>query len=96
MSSGTNRSPCLHCILNRAMDDYAEAQHKMTRHPVNIDDNVDDLLACVCEMLAWIDDGKERRAVAKRYASLLVKRVSAFREIGRYPGGPWTTQAPLH
>ena len=96
MSSGSNRSPCLHCILNQAMDTYGEAQHRMTGQKVNIDDNIDDLIACVAELIALYDDTKVRKFVAKREADKLLGRVRYFRKIGRYPGGPWTTEKPVH
>jgi hypothetical protein len=84
--TGNNRE-CLHCILNRAMDAYCERQHLETGKPVNVDDNIDDLIACVAELIAFYADAKVRRFVAKRTADLLVKRVRLFRAEGRYPGG---------
>ena len=96
VTSGTNRAPCLHCILNRAMDTYNEAQHRITGQRVNTDDNIDDLIACVAELIAMYDDAKVRKFVAKREASKLIGRVRHFREIGRYPGGPGTKQEPVH
>jgi hypothetical protein len=79
---------CLHCKLNRLMDEHCERQHLETGKPVNVDDNIDDLIACVAELIAFYGDAKVRRFVAKRTAELLVKRVRLFRSEGRYPGGP--------
>lgn len=96
--TGDNRD-CLHCALNRLMDEHAERKHLETGEPVNVDDTIDDLIACTAELIAFYDDAKVRRYVAKRTAELLVKRVRHFREIGRYPGGPGQSGGhtePLH
>lgn len=84
------RKPCLHCLVRETIDDYAEAYHNATGGPVNIHDTVDDLLENICELLAWIGDAKERKHHVKFYQRLMADRVRLNREIGRYPGGPWT------
>ncbi len=87
---------CLHCRINRLMDDYAEQRHRETGEPVNVDDNIDDLIACVAELIAFYDDAKVRKAVAKREAQKLIGRVRHFRDIGRYPGGPGQSEGTVH
>jgi len=87
------RSPCLHCMIRETIDTYAEHVHTTTGKKVNIHDTVDDLLGNVCEILAWIGDGKERKASVKHYQDLLAKRTRLYREIGRYPGGAWTQES---
>ena len=88
MSDTGKRPGCLHCELNRLMDDHNERRHLETGRPVNVDHNIDDLIACVAELIAFYEDAKVRRFVAKRTAELLIKRVRLFRSEGRYPGGP--------
>lgn len=79
---------CLHCQINRLMDARNERRHTQSGAPVNVDDNIDDLLACAAELIAFYGDAKVRKFVANRSAKMLLGRVRHFREIGRYPGGP--------
>lgn len=73
---------CAHCAINRAIDTFAEAHS-----PCDIETLVDDLVACMCELIASQPAGQTRRAFAKKVAKLIPDRVRYFREIGRYPGG---------
>ncbi len=79
---------CLHCKINRLMDEHAKRKHLETGERVNVDDQIDDLIACTAELIAFYGDAKTRKLVAKREAQKLVGRVRHFREISRYPGGP--------
>jgi len=88
MSDTGKERDCLHCVINRAIDVYTERQHLETGQPANVDNAIDDLVACVAELIAFYEDAKVRRFVARRTAELLVKRVRLFRSEGRYPGGP--------
>ena len=90
-SSGPNK-PCLHCLIRETIDAYAEHMHTTTGKKVNIHDTVDDLLGNVCEILAWVGDAKVRKSNVKHYQNLLAGRTRLYREIGRYPGGPWTQE----
>jgi hypothetical protein len=93
----TGKGPgCLHCELNRLIDDHNERQHLETGRPANVDDNIDDLVACTAELIAFYGDAKVRRSVAKRTAELLVKRVRLFRSEGRYPGGEGSAVHETH
>ena len=44
----------------------------------------------------FYDDPKVRKFVAKREASKLLWGVRHFCEIGRYPGGAWKKEEPVH
>lgn len=83
-----NPDDCLHCKINRLIDAHNERIHLETGDPVSVEDTIDDLLACVAELIAYCDDAKTRRWLAKREAQKLMARVRLFREEGRYPVGP--------
>jgi hypothetical protein len=74
---------CAHCAINKALDAF-NAAHS----PMNIETLVDDLSACMCELIASHPDTKDRNAFAKKTADIIRQRVRLFRETGRYPGGP--------
>ena len=79
----THKTDCAHCAVNAAIDKFSEAHS-----PMNIDVIIDDLAACMCELIAMYDDPKVRKFVAKRASRLILERANAFRAQGRYPGGP--------
>jgi hypothetical protein len=55
--------------------------------PVNINQIIDDLSVCLCELVAYFGEPSMREQVAKHTAEMIPNRVRYFREIGRYPGG---------
>jgi hypothetical protein len=79
---------CLHCRINHVMDERNEAVHMSTGKPVNIDDNVKDLMCCAAELVAMYDDARTRKFVAKKMADYFLGLVRECRATGRYPGGP--------
>ena len=87
---------CLHCAIRDLIDERNERIHEETGEPVNVDDIIDDLIACTAELIAMYSDAKTRKHVAKRTAKLLQDRVTAFRGMGRYPGGPGQGIDTLH
>lgn len=88
---------CLHCAIHDLIDAHTERVHTETGEPVNVDGIIDDLIAVTAELIAFIDDAKTRKHVAKTTAKLLQDRVTAFRGMGRYPGGPGQPGGePLH
>jgi hypothetical protein len=88
---------CLHCALNRTVDDFAERYHRTIGKPLDADRVVDDLVACAAEIIAAIDDTRERRRVAREMGKLLTARVTHFRAINHYPGAPGQRGGPpLH
>ena len=60
-----------------------------------MDDTIDDVTAVLCELLAYWDDRIMRRLSVKQIVELIPKRVAAFREMGRYPGGSWPGMPPV-
>jgi hypothetical protein len=87
------REPCLHCMIRETIDMYAEHMHTSTGSPVDVHHTIPVLLSNVAELLAWIGEGKERKASVKHYEGVLRNLVRHYREIGRYPGGPWTQES---
>ena len=83
MSASESPEDCLHCLLNATIDDFLEKNGGAC-----IEDVVDDLLACLCELIASNPDAGHRRSYVKEIAALIPERVRYFRETGRYPGGP--------
>lgn len=86
---------CLHCQIHGLIDAHTERAHDETGEPINVNDIIDDLIAVTAELIAFIDDPKARKHVAKNTAKLLQDRVTAFRGVGRYPGGPGQSGSEL-
>lgn len=82
---------CAHCAINRAIDAFSEKHG-----PMDIEVLIDDLSACMCELIASHPDPKARKAIAKDVAALIPKRARLFREEGRYPGGLGSGADVLH
>jgi hypothetical protein len=74
---------CAHCAINAAIDAFKEAHS-----PVNVDELIDDLTACLCELIAIFPNRDDRRQRMKDVVALIPERVSIFRAEGHYPGGP--------
>jgi hypothetical protein len=82
MSDPNKNGDCCHCAISQVINEFIE-DHRS----VNIMEIIDDLNACLCELIAYHDNPKVREQVAKHMAEMIPKRVLYFREIGRYPGG---------
>jgi hypothetical protein len=86
MSQSDSPEPCLHCLINEAIDNFVEFQIEAGDECVGVEKIVDDLVACICELIATNPDVEIRDAYAKEIAELIPARVRHFRETGRYPG----------
>lgn len=79
---------CLHCAIHELIDEHNERLHLETGEPVDVYDIIDDLVAVTAELIAYIEDPKDRKHVAKRTAKFLQDRLTVFRATGRFPRGP--------
>jgi hypothetical protein len=82
MCDANDRHDCCHCAISRAINEFSEA-HSL----VSFDRIIDDLSACICELIASYGDANRRRHIAQLTAEMIPERVRYFRDIGRYPGG---------
>ncbi|MGB0084295.1 MAG: hypothetical protein WBP94_02825 [Rhodomicrobiaceae bacterium] len=82
MCDTRDRNNCCHCAISRAINEFSDAHS-----PLNVDQIIDDLSACICELIASYGDAGQRWHVAQRTAEMIPERVRHFRAIGRYPGG---------
>jgi len=82
VNEANNREDCCHCVISQAINEFIE-----DRSPVNINQIIDDLSVCLCELIAYFGEPSMREQVAKHTAEMIPNRVRYFREIGRYPGG---------
>jgi hypothetical protein len=85
-ASNDSSEPCLHCLLNEAIDDFVEDRIESGDECVGVEKIVDDLVACICELIATNPDAEMREAYADVISKLIPERVRHFRETGRYPG----------
>lgn len=91
MSETNDYDDCCHCAISRAINEFGQANS-----PMNVARIIDDLSACICELIAFYGDAGMRHHIAKRTAELIPDRVRYFREIGRYPGGERSAFTQIH
>ena len=77
---------CLSCMISARIDTHAEAHYAATGDLLDAMAAVAALMNVAAELIAGIDDAKERRLTAREFAKILPAIVTEARREGRYPG----------
>lgn len=85
-ASNDSEEPCLHCLINEVINGFVEYRIEEGDEAVDVEKIVDNLVACMCELIATNPDVEARKSYAEMVAKLILEQVEHFRESGCYPG----------